>query len=407
MVNPPWGIVNGINNKKSKMGKRRPLNKRLKKPRKSKKITTGKVMAPMPTLSHCAMKYATAIADPWSPAAEGACIPRHPSRPSMKVRGFGRFTATVGTNGYGFAYLTPCLANDKTGIIFSSSTYAGTLGSYVSVDGTGVVGANLSGLPFSSTQLTPNNTITGPTVAGRIVSMAMSWQYTGTVSKMGGLTYALCTPDHANINCIGSSNIEAFAETQIIRCDSQRHWLGISSLNDDELNYVEANYRGGSSNSVVEMVYPYSVNERFGSGTNNDAIGGAPCGIWFSGEPGNTFLIELVGHYEYVGQAAQYSLTPTHADSVGFEIVQAASQRLGGLSQAYPRATRPALMSTALTDVGRELAPVVGLAGRSLLHIGTRAIAGAAMGFARFGAAGMLTGAALGTASGALQLTNG
>jgi len=63
-------------------------------------------------LSHCAAKYAVAISDPWSPEADGACIPRAPSRPSQKIKLFNRVNVTISSNGYTPIYFMPCFAND-------------------------------------------------------------------------------------------------------------------------------------------------------------------------------------------------------------------------------------------------------------------------------------------------------
>lgn len=364
-------------------------------------------MTPPVTLSHCALKYATAIADPWSIEAEGACIPRHPTRNSMKVRGFGRFKITVGTGGVGFAYLIPNVSNDTASIVYSTSTYAGT-NANVSVNSntTGVSTGSLSGLPFGYTSFQPSDKYTPAAAAGRIVSCAMSWQYTGTVSDMGGVCYAFVSPDHSNTNNIGTDKIGAYAETQVTRVDNKRHWIGLSSLDDVELNYPEP-ADNQTVSPIMEVVCPYSNGDTFSSYAGDSNLGGSPACIWIQGKAGITFQVEVVTHIEYVGSVAQYALTPTHSDAVGFEIVSNAAARLPSLAQAKPEASRPSLMKEALTQIGHELRPAAAVVGKSLLSIAGNAIAGAAFGVAKYGMAGMITGGALGAASGALRLTNG
>jgi len=356
------------------------------------------------TLSHCALKYATAIADPWSPEAEGACIPRHPSRNSMKVRGFARFKVTIGTGGIGFCYFTPCMSNDTASVVYSTSTYAGTnANETVTLATIGATSGSMTSLPFATASFAPGSSSTPAAVAGRIVAAALSWQYTGTVADMGGVVYALVHPDHSNTNNIGANNIGAFAETQVSRVDAKRHWIGLSSVDEMETNYVLPVDNAVPTPSL-ELVYPYSNGDRFNS---TDTLAGAPACIWIQGKAGNTFQVEVVTHVEYIGSSAQYALTPTHSDAVGFEVVQNASARLPSLAQAKPEASRPSLMREALREVGNELRPAAAIAGRGLLQIAGNAIAGAAYGVARYGMAGMLTGGALGAASGALRLTNG
>jgi len=359
------------------------------------------------TLSHCAMKYATAIADPWSSEAEGACIPRHPSRNSMKVRGFGRFKMTIGTGGVGFAYLIPNVSNDTASIVYSTSAYAGTDANVnIQSTTTGVTVGNLSSLPFGYTTFQPVDKYTPATNAGRIVSCALSWQYTGTVSDMGGVCYALVHPDHSNTNNIGTNKIGAFAETQVTRVDNKRNWIGLSSIDDTETNYPLP-VDNASVTPIMEVVCPYSNGDIFSSLAGDANLGGAPACIWIQGKAGITFQIEIVTHIEYIGAGAQYALTPTHSDAVGFEIVSNASARLPSKAQSNPTASRPSLMQAALREVGNELRPVAAVVGSSLLRIGSSAIAGAAMGAAKYGMPGLFTGASLGAAQGALRLTNG
>jgi len=69
-------------------------------------------------LSVCAAKYARALADPWSPESDGACIPKAPSRPSQKLKLFTRFVvagpqATSASQTYIPVFFMPCLAKDS------------------------------------------------------------------------------------------------------------------------------------------------------------------------------------------------------------------------------------------------------------------------------------------------------
>lgn len=395
------------NNKNKNMNSK---NKRNNRPPKNKRNPSSRVkqmVSPGPTLSHCAMKYALAIADPWHPDAEGACVPRHPSRPSYKVRGFSRATVTIGTAGAGFAMFSPTVANDATVLTYSTSSYTGALFSDTVVGGTttGASQASMSNLPFAKADLVPSSSgsvAATPPINARMVSAALSWQYTGTVGNMGGLTYALVHPDHSNL-CTISSTIASFAETDVSRVDNKRHWCGLSGIDDEECNYSN-HHSSGTARTQVAICYPFSNNEAIDA--TNTTIGGAPVVVWFTGVAGNTFEVELVTHLEYTGSKAQAAVTPSHADSVGFEIVQSASSKLPSLIQAHPTKSRSSLMSDALHSVGRELAPVVRLGAQQLVSSGARAIAGAAFGFLAGGPAGAVYGGALGVSTGQLLLKN-
>lgn len=389
-----------FNKNKRNQKQKQPKEKRSKRLNKSPQMVSSGV-----GLSHCAMKYALAIADPWNIDARGACIPRHPSRPSQKVTSFTRFTVTIGTNGLGFVNVMPCLANDERIAYASTSTFAATTFSSVTSTTTGVSSYLMTNLPYPQSNFVSTGATISPNTAGRIVSFGVSWQYTGTVSNMGGLAYALVHPDHNNLND-DAAGIPNYAETQIIRNDNKRHWLGASSLDDVECSYSEGHTSNGAVRVKGGTVYPYS-NGEFHNTVDGNSVGGAPMAVWFTGAAGNTFEVELIGHYEFVGKATQAVLSPSHSDSVGFEVVQNAAARLPSMSQTNPTAPRKSLMSQALQTVGRELAPVVRLGAKQLIGTAARGLAGAAMGFIAGGPTGAVYGSALGVQSGALMLTNG
>lgn len=390
------------------------MNKQMKKKRNPQqkkksppKVTPGRIMMPSATLSHCALKYATAISDPWSPEAEGACIPRHPSRPSLKVKGFGRFKMTIGSGGVGFAYLVPNTSNDTPCIVYSNAAYTGTNANVgVIAQGAsatvGVSVGSLSGLPFGYTKFLPTATAP-PAISGRVVASALSWQYTGTVSNMGGVSYALVHPEHGNTNNIGTDSIGTYAETQVMRVDAKRHWLAVSGQDDHEFSYPEINMQQ-TVEPYCQLLCPLSNGQTFSSNASDVNLGGAPAAIWIQGTSGNTFEVVVVMHIEYVGSGAQYGLTPTHSDSNGFEIVQTAAARIPALAQQKPTASRPSLMTEALKSIGHELSPVVQLAGKGLMRTAGQAIAGGIYGGLRYGVPGIVTGAALGAANGALMI---
>lgn len=379
-----------------------PKNKK-NPPKKQKQKKNKAQMHQLPGvgLSHCAMKYALAIANPWDPMAEGACVPRHPSRPSQKIRAFMRATVTIGKNGFGFCYYSPTTANDSTVLRYSTSLYTGSTIETVSIGTVGTESVNLTSNPYNTAQLTPSSLAQPPFVSGRIVAAAISWQYTGTVSDMGGLTYSLVHPEHSNLN-LDAGQINGYAETQIIRVDNKRHWCGISAIDEREIMYSEPNDRG-AINDVISLIYPYSNAEFYQA--DSGTTGGAPIAIWFTGKAGNTFQVEMVQHEEFIGRLTQAALTPSHSDAVGFEVVSNAAARLPALLQSNPTATRQNLMSRALQTVAREMAPVVRLGAEQFITAGARAAAGAAFGYITGGPTGAVYGGALGVSSGQLRIT--
>jgi hypothetical protein len=345
------------------------------RPRK-KKMVAG------PQLSECAAKYALAISSPWDARATGACVPRHPSRPSQKVRMFGRATVTVGTNGFGFVNIMPCTANNVGALHFSTSTYAGTtLGASTTIAATGTTTLDLSSGPYPSGDFDVSG-MNPPDIQARIVSVGVSIQYTGTKLNEGGLYYMLVDPNHQNLNGI---NPASFAECLVRRVTDCKEWLLISAVEERELDYYNA--APGGAIDALSACYPYS-NQKYSAA---DSTGGAPACIWITGTAGNTFEVEIVQHVEFVGKSAQAVSTETHGDSVGFEKVATAAARLPSLRAAYPSVAPEQLMNHALTVVSKENKPSVNFG--SLLG----GLAGS-----YFGSAGMSIGAALGGAVGAM-----
>lgn len=384
--------------KKNQNNNKQNNSQRKRKPKPARSSTPAGV-----GISHCAMKYALAISDPWNNMARGACIPRHPSRPSQKITAFQRITVTIGSGGFGYVLYSPTLANDVYYLYYSGSTYAGAIATVSSA----TVGNNsvaFPTLPYSKTNFIVAASSTSPSVAGRIVSANLSWQYTGTVSDMGGLTYALCHPDHNNLNS-EAAGLTSYAETEVIRNDSRRHWVGASSLDDEEVAYSEGHSSTGAAHTDVAVLYPYSNREAHN--TTDTSVGGSPIAVWFTGKAGNTFEVEILQHMEFIGAKTQSMLTPTHSDSVGFEVVQNAASRLPQMIQANPGTSRKSLMSQALNIIGSEMAPVARLGFKQLVGTAARGIAGAAMGYITGGPAGAVYGGALGVQSGGLMITNG
>lgn len=324
-----------------------------------------------PGISECALKYAHAIADPWSPEALGACVPCPPVRNSQKVRAFSRYTAIVGSSGVGFAFLTPTISKTNASVITSTGAFTGALFSTVTIAAGGYIPAVIGSIPYTATQVT-NSAGTAPSDATcRIVAAGLAWQYTGTVSNMSGVCYSLCHPDHGNLN---GEDFSTYSETTVQRVDSGRHWVTIHGMNSDETRF------GIGTGNGIGHFYPMSSSELFFPSGDAD-LGGSPVGVWFTGTPNSTFLIEAVVHLEYAGQLVQSIATPSHADAVGFDVVQQAAAMLPLLKADNLKASGWSLMRTALSQALRTLKPVAvsALKGAAIAYLGTSGPIGQAL----------------------------
>jgi hypothetical protein len=285
----------------------------------------------------------------------------------------------------------PCLANNLAQVVYSLSTYGGgtVFGQVPNIATTAGVQQAFNNGPFGSSNFTYSGAGQSipPSVSGRMVSAGISWQYTGTVSNMGGLAYSISHPNHENTNLIASAALTGMAECSVSRIDNKKNWLVTSSTNDDECNYPLV--LDAAVPTYSDVCYPYSNGQTFN--TVDNTVGGAPMAVSFTGTAGNTFEVETICHVEFVGNATQYALTPSHGDTVGFETVSAASALVPSLRVSNPTASTLSLMSKAIGTVVKTLKPaapiVAGLVGY------------------RYGGAQL--GNALHAATGQLMLTNG
>jgi len=302
-------------------------------------------------MSACALKYARAIASPFSPEAIGACIPRNPARPSHKVTGRLRFTVTAGTSGYWFLAVTPSTANDRFTAWHSTATFAGTSTVGTTSATTGVTSVSMAGIPYSSAALTDVSTAGNPLVSSRIVSMGVAVQYTGTALNLGGTIRSYVDPNHNNLF---GQDFSANSSTgvSISAVSRKRLVYELSAIDSGECEYPNGEY----GSFTFSNVYPFSQGKSLNATDANH--GGAPLLIDGNTVPGNTFMVDIVMHAEYIGMSASASLTVSHADAIGYETVAAASAMVTPLRAANPDASSEALMSAALRSVAESLRPV-------------------------------------------------
>lgn len=301
-------------------------------------------------LSQCASHYALAISEPFHPDAAGACIPKLPARMSEKVHGTLRFSVTAGTAGYAFIAFSPCLANNGACVTFSTSAFTGTSTVGCTSATTGVATLEMATLPYSSTDMRDLTEGGNPAVVGRIVSAGLSVQYIGQSQLRGGVTRSYTDPNHGNL--FGQQFAQNSATGVAVQTvsDRKRKYV-LSAIDTDEWEY--------STGEIVpqEMLYyPYSQGKAL---NNTDThIGGAPFFWDMTTTPGNSVFCEIIVHCEYIGRISGPRLTPSHADSAGFEKVAAASAKVNSLRAARPEADMASLFRGAFAEVMRELKPV-------------------------------------------------
>lgn len=354
---------------------------------------------PRNLLGSCAAKYFAAIAAPWSPEAQGACIPDGNSRESHKVTGFVRFSpATSSTSGFGWVLAMPSLSNDAPCILFTTSAYTGNvINPFVVTAGVvtlnvGWAIANCVNLPYSTAGLIPFvavGAVGNATLSGRIVSVGLSVEPTMRVMDMGGLVVCYSTADHANLYSRSFNDISSFAAADIRRVDAEKCFLVDYGHSAREVAYSDVSAfaadigTGGTTPAYTGLVYPFSNGLPAINASSNNIPGfslAAPLLAGYgaitqvialtAGSPTTsvTFQAEYIIHVEYVGAQAQASVTPTHRDPVGFGHVQEAAAKAPQIKQSRRLSWSESMMA-GLKDVAREYGP-------TMLKEGAKVLAG-------------------------------
>jgi hypothetical protein len=330
-------------------------------------------------LSPCALKYARAIADPFHPDAVGACVPVFPSPDSQKVHSVQRsVTMVVGAGGVGGCFFSPSTASDSYNVAVTTAQYSAT---YLQMPTTEVVGdfglASASSLPWASGYL---QAAAETGVQARLVSFGVKVTYTGTQVDMGGTIAGFFEPNHYPVAQEGDATPSAIAwnMSEI----TARPYAAYESV-DRRMNFCLSTAAVSPSETDFDQeVYPfcqrYVTSQSAYAGIQGNAIGL----VMVVGKPGVTFNVEIVTHVEYTGAPANASLSRTHTDARGFEMVQQASGQLASAT-ANNRRSGWAAMTGLLAEAARELAPVaISAIGAYNPAAGTLArIAGRAAGF--------------------------
>lgn len=314
------------------------------------------------SLSHCALKYAVAISNPFSPDAMGSCVPLGQARYTQKVSSFVRFDITVGTQGVGFALITPTLSNLGPIAWVTSSGFTGTTANFTpnSILGTstpGVSGIAMPNLPYTTTQLTDDN-IGVSSVSGRIVSCGAIAHYTGTTLNQSGLIYCLADPSHANLFGSSAASLGARSETCVENLSRKKCLVTTYAVDESEYEFG-ATGGSGTFAQTLQNVCPFSKGASILSGTTLPEHAAAPMIIFISGAvPGSSIHVEIAQHAEYNGPLTEGKGTPSHMDPVGTAKVQASAARATALKAAKNPRSFGTLLYDSLFDTAKELLPV-------------------------------------------------
>jgi len=372
-----------VKNMETQMIVSRPLNYvdsegHAVKPRKSRKQKT--VNPRGVKLSPCALKYAICISDPWNPKAQGACVPSFPARNSYKHCSYTRFTLTGNSSGFAYVLISPCLANTRSYYYASSSSFVGSGTLTLTMAGTGSVltpGTNavfMSSLPASDGDLAPNG-YTNSVASGRILSVGVSCQYTGSAANAAGTLGFFVDPSHGNLANLTTATLKSRMETIVRRVTQAKNFFSAAAVSEIETDYATTQYSAfgaGSGNLRMASMYPWSNAEysdvaSFATYEN----GGCPMALWIEGGVnGASYEIEIIQHCEYIGSKFEGRLTPSVADPVGYQTINSAAQRVQQNQSTSRDMTFGQSFMAALKDVAQEALPVAASVIKSQLRGG-------------------------------------
>jgi len=308
-------------------------------------------------LSVAASRYLLSFMDPFSNKARTAYLPQPPTCRTRKCTAFIRGQFNTGTAGCGFIMFSPSTANDQNCVyyttgIFTTSAFAMP----IAANANGVMGAKLTNLPYSRAQMTA--TAVGSTIEGRIVSMGLRIYYASTVVGCGGTLVAYSDPDTDNIvgldfATLGSRDISEIRPIEVGKSYST----------------VAIPVRAGqtqfpaSTASVTNQLYPYSDNATVTDATQaTSTLVGPPCVGILVQAPSTamiTFNYEIVMHIEYNGQGcSQSDLTPSSADTIGYDHVQSLLNDAIRLTAADPVKDFPTILKQELARRGLRMANI-------------------------------------------------
>lgn len=291
-------------------------------------------------MNKCAAKLASAIADPFSENARGACFPLYPAPDSHKVTAFSRVEGAIGTAGVGFIAINPSVANNLASYYVTSSAFTGTRAVILSANSTlttGIVQGTHNG-PYTAEQFIRNDNLAEPELAGRVVAVGVRVTYTGTSLNESGLCVSLCHPTHGNLSGVVSSSLQAYSQADI--CPFTRKPC-TSIIAPSGIN--ETSYPGPTESTNLRLLYPFGPDSRFhvayetpsGASYINTALVdgvtvslGSPIHmVMVTGVAGSTFHVDIIYHLEYTGPDTASMSTPNSVDvSSVYAILTAASQ---------------------------------------------------------------------------------
>lgn len=305
-------------------------------------------------LSVAATRYLLAFMDPFHNKARTAYIPQTPTCRTKKVTTFARGQFSTGSLGAGFIMFSPCTANDQNCIYVTGQGFAGNTFTMPAAVANGVTGVKFTGLPYNRAQMT--SVTVGTTLEARVVAISARIYYCGTVVGCGGTICSYSDPDTDNILGLGFFDLGSRDITEIRPTEIGKSYSTVAI----PVRMTQTHFPAANAGAQIQL-YPYSdgvavVDPTQATSTNV----GPPCVGIFVAAPTTTaitFNYEVVMHIEYNGQGcAQGDLTPSSADTVGFDHIQSLLNDSVRIAAADPVLDLPAVIKREMARRGLRMA---------------------------------------------------
>lgn len=261
--------------------------RRKKAKRRAQRVNTPVVLSP------CAIAYAKAKLNPFDCTDnESPCIPDILDIPSYKFSTLQRVEFSLGTGGMGFCMIAPNVnANDAQAVMVTVPSFTGQTLPNV----TGTVGTTShfdARFPFNSASARQT----------RLVACGARVRYIGTELNKGGQVYlSVHNGPDSGFGNMASSQI-ASDPTTVIRPVSRK--------------WTQTAY-----NPAFPEAFSYDASV---SSISSSGVGNAKILLMATGEPGNSYQVEIVRFYESIsnGSLAVPNVSKSHADPVGLGFVK-------------------------------------------------------------------------------------
>lgn len=271
--------------------------------------------------------YAAVLAAPFS--NPNAHVPIAPTVPSALRSYKASTTMTVGTAGVGFVVANPFLgcASDGPAAIYSNVAYAGTTIAPGAAGTTALytnAGVAVASWTFSK---------------ARVVAAGLRIVPTGPNMDINGTIVKICCP--------GGDSISGMTQAILTGYDG----------------VINTRITTGTQSVVWAPCMPDDYNWYVPTTTFTDF---APCmGVLVTATAGDTFLVEIVMHYEVVGQYSGGATRVMPDTEAAFAITAAATERNTGGQNGSGMSVSGVLSaaSQAITDVSHAIGTVASLAG--------------------------------------------